>query len=317
MKRAWVILILSLLVIGSCKKDPVTNPYDEIVVVNNDNPSADEIPIGNFAWLHAKIFKPTCANSGCHDGTFEPEFNTIASAYNSLVNHPVIANDLGNTYNYRVAPGNSASSFLIARLTIDIPNTSGVMPLDLEPESDWPTTETAYIAQIEQWINSGAPDMFGNVAGGPGGDFPPQVTGLAAFPQGNTTTPYPREGDGEEITPILVDNTNVDLWFLVSDDNTAAADLASTQVKVSQNLEDFTAAPAYTISVQSGITAQDFNDSPASFIHKATIDLSTAESGEVYFLRTYWDDGIQAAITEVPSDGSSDYVKALFVLKIN
>lgn len=314
----WIfIALVSVVALVSCKQDPITNPYDGIVVVNNDNPSADEIPIGNFAWIHAKVFRPTCANSGCHDGTFEPHFNTIASAYNSLVNHPVIANDVGGTYSYRVAPGNANLSFLIARLTIDIPNTSGVMPLELEPESDWPTTETAYISHIENWINNGAPDMFGNLAGDANGDFPPQVTGIVAFPSGNTTTPYPREGEGNEVTPILVDNGSVDLWFLATDDNTAASDLTSTELKVSQDLDDFSSATSSVISIQTAITAQDFGNNQANFIHRSTIDLSAGETGDIYFLRTYWDDGIQTTVTEIPTDGSSDYVKALFVLKIN
>jgi len=315
-KRVFIVL-MTVIAIVSCKQDPVTNPYDEVVIVDNDNPTGDQIPIGNFAWIHSKILGPTCANSGCHDGTFEPHFNTISSSYNSLVNHPVISNDASGSYTYRVEPGNSALSLLIARLTIDIPNTSGTMPLEIEPDSDWPTMEDAYISQIENWIINGAPDMFGNLAGNANGDFPPQVTGLVAFPAGNTTTPYPREGEGDEVTPIIVDNGTIDLWFLASDDNTTAGDLSSTEVKVSQDLDDFTGAATYPISVQSTLMAQDFGDNQASFIHRATIDLSTGETGDVYFLRTYWDDGIQAVLTEIPSDGSSAYIEALFVLKIN
>ena len=315
-KRVFIVLI-TVIAIFSCKQDPVTNPYDEVEIVDNDNPNGDQIPIGNFAWIHSKILGPTCANSGCHDGTFEPHFNTISSSYNSLVNHPVIANDASGSYTYRVEPGNSALSFLIARLTIDIPNTSGTMPLEIEPNSDWPIMADAYISQIENWIDIGAPDMFGNPAGNALGDFPPQVTGLVAFPAGNTTTPYPREGEGDEVTPIIVDNGNIDLWFLASDDNTTAADLSSTEVKVSQDLNDFTGAETYPISVQPTLMAQDFGDNQASFMHRATIDLSTGDTGDVYFLRTYWDDGIQTVLTEIPSDGSSAYIKDLFVLKIN
>ena len=316
MKRILLgISILSLLVFA-CKKESVINPYEEIVIVDNDNPTVDDLPVGNFAWLHSRIFKPTCANSGCHDGTFEPEFNTIASSYNTLVNHAVIANDASNTYNYRVVPGNSDLSLLMARLTTFIPNTSGIMPLTTEPDSDWPPNSDSYIAAIESWITAGAPDMFGNVAPGASGDFPPQVTGFAAFPNGNTTTPYEREGDEEGITPILVDNGLVDLWFLVSDDNTAPADLTSTVAKVSSSQSDFVAADEYSITVNSAITALDFTDSPASFIHQATIDLTTATTGDVFYVRTYWDDGVQESLTEVPSDGSSGFVSALFVLKI-
>lgn len=300
----------------ACKKETVTNPYEEIAIVENDNPDVDDLPVGNFAWLHSRIFKPTCANSGCHDGTFEPEFNTIASSYNTLVNHSVIANDASNTYTYRVVPGNSDLSLLMARLTTFIPNTSGIMPLTTEPDSDWPANSDAYINSIQSWINSGAPDMFGNLAPGASGDLPPQVTGFVAFPNGNTTTPYEREGDEEGITPILVDNSLVDLWFLVSDDNTAPADLTSAVAKVSTSQSDFELADEYGISVNTAITALDFADSPSSFIHRTTIDLTSATTGDIFYVRSYWDDGVQEVITEVPTDGSSGFVSALFVLKI-
>src|SRR5436190_551220 len=93
-------IVVSLLY--SCKKDEVKNPYAEVQpVVHNDNPDLATLPEGSFAWLHAKIFRPTCANSGCHDGTFEPEFRSINSAYNSLVHHPVIANTPNNDFEFR------------------------------------------------------------------------------------------------------------------------------------------------------------------------------------------------------------------------
>ncbi|MBK7268515.1 MAG: hypothetical protein IPI07_03030, partial [Flavobacteriales bacterium] len=64
--------------------------------------------------------------SGCHDGTFEPEFRTIASAYNSLVYHPVIANDAR-----RASPTAYCREhdFLPARKAhhVFVANTSGVM----------------------------------------------------------------------------------------------------------------------------------------------------------------------------------------------
>ena len=78
---------------------------------------------------------PHCANSGCHDGSFEPDFRTIESSYNTLVYQPVIKNNPDGNYQFRVKAGNIDESVLYARLlsnsdgsaTFD-PN-SQVMPL--------------------------------------------------------------------------------------------------------------------------------------------------------------------------------------------
>jgi hypothetical protein len=315
MRKNLVILCFVVVAVLSCKKDSVENPYDSIIRVENDNPSVDDLPIGNFAWLHGKIFKPTCANAGCHDGTFEPEFNSIASSYNSLVNHPVISNDETFSFTYRVTPGNASTSLLHERMTVFIPNTSGVMPLETDDDSDYPANEAFYIEQIVLWIEGGAQDMFGNAAPGTDTDFPPTIDGLAVFPEGNTTTPYERDEEGEGITPILVDAAQIDVWIRASDDNTTSQNIGGS-IKVSASLTDFTGVPEYSYSTASSFDGLDFTDNPVTFYHKATIDLSTAVSGEVYFLRSYLDDGVQLEAVEIPNEGSSDFIQALFVLEI-
>jgi hypothetical protein len=311
-------ILLAAIWFSSCKKDEPTNPYDDIIRVVNDNPDVDDIPVGNFAWIHGKILKPTCANSGCHDGTFEPHFNTISSSYNSIVNHPVIANDETNSFTYRVVPGDYNASLLHERLTVFIDNTSGIMPLEVDPGSDWPANESFYIGQIESWIASGAKDMYGNNAPSANADFPPSVNGLAVFPSGNTTEPYPREDNGGSgITPILVDATEVDIWVLVDDDNTAVEDLSGTALKLSTSLDEFEVADEYPLLVSGPINALDFSENSVPYVYRATVDLSSAMSGDYFFMRTYWDDGQQAVITEIPNEGSSNIITAIFVLKVN
>lgn len=304
------------LAIFSCKTEESVNPYEGIQTVANDNPDADELPVGNFAWLQAKVFKPTCANSGCHDGTFEPKFNTVASSYASLVNHPVITNDEEGSFVYRVVPNNSSSSLLVERLTNFIPNTSGIMPLELDNDSDWPTESDNYIQKIQEWINNGAQDMYGNSAPGTNADFPPQVDGLAIFPTGNTSDPYERNPDEIGISPILVEAAPIDIWIRVTDDNTSEDLMNSCSVKLSQNVSEFDAQTEFLYNVESGISALDFADSPANFIHKATVDLSSASSGDTFFIRNYLDDFEQTDITELPNDGSNAVISALFILKV-
>ncbi|MDG1262770.1 MAG: hypothetical protein P8H59_02220 [Flavobacteriales bacterium] len=309
--------VFALVILFACKKKEAENPYEDLVyVVQNDNPDTDDLPVGNFAWLQGKIFKPTCANSGCHDGTFEPKFNTISSSYNTLVNHDVISNDAGFSFEYRVKPGDFNASLLHERLTNNIPNSSGIMPLEVDEDSDWDELSTSYITAIETWISQGAPDMFGNMPGTAGGDFPPQVDGLVIFPSGNTTEPYERIEDGIGITPIVVDAAAIDIWTKVSDDQTPVANIAVNEVRLAETTDSFESGQLAIFSTSETLNALDFSNTAATFNRKATIDLSGFESGTTLFIRTYFDDGVQTAITEVPNENSNEFITALFVIQV-
>jgi hypothetical protein len=312
-------VLICLMGLGACKKDTPKNPYDDIETgVNNDNPDPDQYPEGSFAWLHGKIFSPTCANSGCHDGTFEPDFRTISSSYYSLVNHPVVANDEAGSFSQRVVPGNISASFLHERLTVEIPNTSGMMPLAAEDDPSWNANSAFYIQKINDWIAAGAPDMAGNAAPAAGVNSPPLVYGMAIFPVGNTTNPYPRETDSPYgIGAIVVPNTMVDVWIFPFDDNALLNDFEAASLKVSASLSDFSNAISGTFQEQSTpITALDFGNNPNTFYYKATINLSSFESGSLCYVRNYLDDGVQPTLTEVPNNASNPFWYLLFSLRI-
>lgn len=313
-----VVVTLAALVWAACKKGGPENPYEDIVrPAPSQNPSADQLPEGSFAWLHAKVFKPTCANSGCHDGTFEPEFRTIASSYNSLVNQPVIANDPANSFVHRVVPGNATQSWLHERMTTFVENTSGIMPLTTEPTSDWEANKATYIARITQWINDGAKDMFGNPAPPAEANMPPQLFGLAVFPHNNTSSPYPRdENNPFGLGEILVPAGLVDVWIFPVDDNAGVNQFASCALKVSDDVSNFSNATEYTFGLSGPIIAQDFGQSFNQFYYKTTIDLSGAPTGAVRYLRTYLNDGVQTNPTEIPNAGSEYFWLLVFSLKV-
>ena len=153
---------IAVWLLAACRKnDPLPEPFgpDPTMTDTLATPVLD--PAG-IAGLHQNVFQKTCANSGCHDGTFEPDFRTIESTYNTLVDQPVIKNDPQGSFNYRVVPGNAEASQLMARLTYDIDGNSGVMPLVIEPDSDWAVNKETHIQNIRSWINDGAKDVFGN-----------------------------------------------------------------------------------------------------------------------------------------------------------
>src|SRR5690606_15850599 len=81
-----------VLLLSGCKKEEVIqkntpdapfNPYDTIT----HTPPTQEMPkvdSASFMGLHTFIFSKSCAQPACHDGSFEPDFRTVESAYNSL-----------------------------------------------------------------------------------------------------------------------------------------------------------------------------------------------------------------------------------------
>jgi hypothetical protein len=305
-------IVLSIVAITSCKKDKFINPYDDPALkAPATNPDAANLSPSNFAYLHAKLFKPTCANSGCHDGTFPPEFRTINSAYNTLVYQKPINTDNG-IFRYRVYPYKADSSILFHRL--NVPLGSGLMPLVIDPQSDWTTKKDEYILDIKNWINAGAKDMFGNYP--QHGNKQPQITGFLAFPAGNTSTPFARASGN--IVPIEVPaNSSVDLWFLIKDDSTSSANLTSSICKVSTSFDNFNTATNLTLSYNSsGITANDFTESASQFTHKTTFNTAGFPSGTYLYIKTFIDDGSQSVPTEIPNAGTSDIMSGYFALKI-
>src|SRR5688572_16419754 len=115
----WFSCLLFALSLSSCEKDFPANPYDNV----NDHLDTSQVAVidpNSFAGIHKNILKPTCANSGCHDGTFEPDYRTLESAYNTLVFHPIVKNDTNNAYQFRVLPGDINMSMIYVRLTTDL-----------------------------------------------------------------------------------------------------------------------------------------------------------------------------------------------------
>ena len=316
MRKSLYIFIVISLVFQACKKDGDINPYD----ISNLNMPEDTTAnyfsdATTFQALHNNIFIPTCANSGCHDGSFEPDFRTIESSYNTLVYQPVIKNDNVNTYEFRVKPSNSDKSILYKRLIEDIDGVSGIMPLSAEYNSEhyWFDHKEDYIQNIKDWIDSGAKDVFGNLPLQP--NKIPEMRGAIAFITGENTPLSRNLTRGTIYVPSFANF--IDLWFSVQDDILAANELSYNKIKFSTNLFDFENKPEFPLEVivpainETGYYVSTTDD----FYHKYTLDMSTFNSGDIVFIKIFVMDDVNP-VTEIPSNGSDYNIVKHFTLTV-
>tara|TARA_B100001094_G_scaffold160563_1_gene155300 strand:- start:14 stop:991 length:978 start_codon:yes stop_codon:yes gene_type:complete len=313
MKRI-LLLLLIIIFFFSCQKEKI-NPYD------NPNLYPPELDTTiyfsdptNFASIYNDIFLPTCANAGCHDGSFEPDFRTIESSYNTLVYHPVIKNNPNGSYQYRVKAGSPSESVLYARLLADANGTSTfdansqVMPLtadivyDPNQEHIWHLEKEEHISNIKTWIENGAPDMFENEAILPNNK--PEMQGVVAFVSGSNNA-LPR--DGSRGTVLVPPGTNsLEIWFSVVDDNLSPTDLSYNKVKFSDNLFDFSSKPELSLTVINTPLMEIgyYVSQTVEYYHKITYDISSLVSGDEIFFKIYIKDDVNE-VTEIPNNGSS------------
>lgn len=307
----------TFLLIAACKPDAPVNPYGAsedppgtVVLPDDGFPSPEP---GTFTWLHEKVFSPTCANAGCHDGTFEPDFRTVGSSYNSLVYHPVISNDAAGSFAYRVLPGDPGGSLLLKRLLESIPNTSGMMPLEVDEGSDWPEERENYLAALDSWISEGAPDAAGNLPVAAGDvNLPPTVAGFGGFPLGNFDAPYGR--DPELGYALVVEAGIVDLWFAFEDDATSDTEFDAS-LRMAGTPGGFVAAEPLPLEVAStGFEAPVFFGGTGTYRQHVTVDLTGLSADTTLYLQVELSDGALGVVA--PAASSPAYMTNLFSLVI-
>jgi hypothetical protein len=198
-------------------------------------------------------------------------------------------------------------------MNVFIPNTSGIMPLGFAEGSDWAANAAAYRAAINNWIATGAKDMFGALP--TQGNLEPQVTGILAFPAGATTGPFPR-GEGEGVQPIEVPATNVDLWFAFADDATPVQALTYNKLKLATSSSAFETVPELSLLTSSTLTGPDLSNSTTTFTHRAQLPLGSYTPGTLLFVRVYVDDGDHDGPTEIPDNGTTAPMLDYFTLRI-
>lgn len=290
MRKLRIAISALLFFVGlmSCKKEvsDEKNPFD---VEQNTEGGEVELELSTIQGLHQNVFAVRCANPTCHDGSFEPDFRTVQSTYSSLVYHPVTKNDDGESFTYRVQPGDADASWLNHRVTTS-DEVLGRMPLYANPLTD------EEIAAIRKWINDGAKDIDGNLPDLP--NLPPAVLGYQIQDSQGGRVDTTRV-DGWASAAILDPNTAYTMYFYVTDDNTATADLKNQKIEFSYDRDNWT--PFYQINpvkIWDNITTAGFNT-------------STFPSDSTVYFRYYVEDE-KGADTQMPENGSPFWYKENF-----
>ncbi len=299
-----------VLLFSSCKRETIEadNPYNNQGELDeHDRVLGDSLKLDTFSiqWIQKHIFTPTCANSGCHDGLFEPDFRTASSSYNTLVNRAPIKQDALDPLPARVVPGMADRSMLIRRLTEDLNGNSGIMPLAVEQDSDWPAKKEEYISIISKWINDGAKDLNGN--SGDSLDIEPQFVGFTVFLNGSE---LPR---ANEQTPILVPQgtSNLEIWFAYTDDHLSPVDFMNNTFAFTIDATDFKDSVTWKqlSKVPGGKTFTGYFGDQVTSYHKATVDVSSYNVNDVIWFRSKVSDNVNDV--ELPNDNM------LFNLRLN
>ncbi|HAW51670.1 MAG TPA: hypothetical protein DCX54_04980 [Flavobacteriales bacterium] len=309
-----IVLFAFILMYASCKKETTfipgvvpVNPFD--TVSYPPPPSVIPIDSNSFLGLHQYIFSTTCAVPGCHDGTFEPDFRTVQSAYNTLVYHRVEKNNSTNDFTYRVVPGNAQMSWLHERITTT-DQVLGRMPL-------YDSLSKKEIERITNWINEGAEDLFGNSPIKP--SHLPSVFGLLAF-ENDTGGMRLDAGRTNILDPIeLPKNSVVDVWLGLYDQDengspVPASDFTYNKYKISSHLYEFESKPEKSLLVQP--KANPFFYGPpgnkAPYYHHFVINTGDFNLNQTQYFRVYVQDKDHSTPTEIPSDGSQLYLLTFF-----
>jgi len=285
-----IALFAGILFIYSCEKTP-DNPYEGVNYDTDTTTEATADP-NTIVGLHRNIFFPRCAKSGCHDGTFEPDYRTVMSTYSTLVYQPVIKTTVDSLHFFklRVIPFNADSSLLYERITT---NTSDYMP------SNGNRLSASDIDHIRTWINNGAKDENGNVPVAP--NLPPLITGIIAVDQ---NPPYPRVDSvrlgGLPYNPFIIHpNQNIYIVFVAEDDSTAVPAFTQTQLKLSYDENDFSNSTTVN-AIYNGIAG----------LWLVPISANNYTPNVNVYFRYYVNDGDHAQPTEFPRDDYPFYYKS-------
>lgn len=310
MKINCLISIASIFCLVQCAKEEPQigpNPFNDNYQDSSDNLDTLGLDPANIFSIHKNIFLKTCANSGCHDGNFEPDFRTVESSYYGLVNIPVVKSKIGGGFDKRVVPGDAANSMLLYRMTEDLNGNSGIMPLGLEEDSDYPINKDKYLQDIKKWIDDGAADMYGNLPRNT--NYPPVIKGIEVHQNGSSVR---RVGVYEPVG-ISTQNGNIDVYLSLYDKEGKLDEINDLRVGLSIRPDSFDQATAIALqSIPPTLSLGLFNEK-VTYNYKFSINTVGYKPLDVVWFRFFLTDSGEAI--EVPSETSMFFLKKYAAIK--
>ena len=296
-KFLFFALIMSFVLMNCTEDDFPINPYDGIDY-GNTTLVIDTVSSTSFVKLHRDVLGPSCNVMGCHDGSFEPDFRTVQSAYNTLVYHTIIKNNLAEDFTYRVVPGDTGLSVLHERLTnCCFVNTNDRMPQDNIGNA----LPVADLDAVAAWILEGAKDITGAIPNEPN-NLPNVQYFLVMNATYDSTYSENRIG-GLFYNPFLMpNNEQVNFIFRVKDDQTLAKDMLLNQLSISEYSDDFSNA-----IMASAITFEQTNK-----VWLLSFDTTILQSGRTYFMRYTINDGDNPTNITYPNNQTSFVYKNIW-----
>ena len=302
--RLPIACCLLLIGISSCKKittEQGTVPFNPYDTVNYNSNVVPDVPIdsNSFLGIHKYILSVKCAVNGCHDGSFEPDYRTVQSAYSTLVYAPVVKNTSDSFYTYRVVPNDTAHSWLWFRLTTTDQNI-GRMPL-------YDTLYPAQREKIKNWIMSGARDLFGNSPAQP--TYTPSFYGLVAYLPDQNNFRVDTIRGGIITNPFaVIQGNNVQIWWGLYDDITLPFSFTYNKVKFST--DPFNFDNAVEVPLQQVVNPHfdllfGYN---TPFFNYCIVNTSQWSVNDIVYMRVYVQDSDHSTPTELPDGGSLLYL---------
>jgi len=286
--------LLIFALINGCTKDE-ENPFDSL-----DHPAntvqADTTSPSSITGLHKNIFSVKCAIPSCHGGTFEPDFRTVQSTYNTLVYQKVKKNTIKEEFDYRVIPYDTVNSWLHERITYD-DSLIGRMPLyglqltDIEA------------ANINSWIMNGARDIYGKSPDKPNEN--PKIYGYGAYDGSDVKIDGNRTDWAQPFDAPA--NQQVKILIYVEDDETEDKNLQGNILKLSLDPDDFSNAVSVTAVFKNG---------PKYWGWLAQFNTSQFSYGTQVYMRYSVKDPDHTDLAERPVTQSYSYTKNYFSFTI-
>jgi len=298
MRRLFFLGLIASLFLVNCTEDDLSlNPYDGINY-GDTTLVIDTLSATSFVKLHRDVLGPSCNVMGCHDGSFEPDFRTVQSSYNTLVYHSILKNNLDETFTYRVVPGDTANSVLHERLTnCCFVNTNDRMPQDNIGNS----LAQEDLDKVANWILDDAKDITGVIPNEPN-NLPNIKYYYVTNATYDSTYSDNREDDVFYKPFLMPANEQVNFVFRVTDDNTNAGLMLVNELSISEYQDDF------TNSID--VTAQIFESTYHIWI--LAFDTSVLQVGKTYYFRYTINDGENTENTIYPNDETSFIYKSIW-----